>query len=117
MEGIGALFVIIYLAVIVLMIASQWKVYSKAGKPGWACLVPIYNLIVLLEIVKKPIWWIILFMIPIANIYAAIVMTHRLSVSFGKSTGFTVGLLFLPIIFIPMLGFGDAEYNADLLED
>ncbi len=108
---------ILYLVVIVLMVAAQWKVYAKAGKPGWACIVPIYNIIVLLEMVKKPLWWIILLMIPIANIYAAIVIYHRLSVSFGKSTGFTVGMLLLPIIFWPMLGFGDAEYNADLLED
>ena len=58
---------VIYAAVAVLMIASQWKVYTKAGKPGWACLIPIYNLIVLLEIAGKPTWWILLIMFRIST--------------------------------------------------
>ncbi len=101
---------IIQLAVLVIIIAAQWKIYEKAGKPGWACLVPIYNIIVLLEIVGKPVWWIILLLIPIVNIIVLFIVVHQLSLSFGKGTGFTLGLIFLGIIFYPILGFGDAEY-------
>jgi magnesium-transporting ATPase (P-type) len=102
--------IVIYLALIVLLIVSQWKIYSKANKPGWACLIPIYNIIVLLEIVGKPLWWLFLFLIPIVNIVFVIWMTNLLSKSFGKSEGFTIGLIFLPFIFIPILGLGDAKY-------
>src|SRR5262245_61036676 len=63
---------VVYLAVIILVVAGMWKVFTKAGKPGWAALVPIYNLIVLLEIVDKPVWWIILLLIPCVNIIVSI---------------------------------------------
>lgn len=94
------------------MIVSQWKIYSKAGKPGWACLIPIYNIIVLLEIIGKPWWWLFLFLIPIVNIVFAIWTINLLSKSFGKSEGFTIGLILLPFIFFPILGLGDAKYNG-----
>lgn len=107
-----AIAVIIYLAIIVLLIVSMWKIYTKAGKPGWACLIPIYNIIVMLEIVGKPWWWFLLMCIPILNIIFVIWMYNLLSLSFGKSTGFTIGLIFLGIIFFPILGLGDAEYKG-----
>ncbi|MCD4790901.1 MAG: DUF5684 domain-containing protein [Bacteroidales bacterium] len=103
---------IIYFAIIVLLIVAQWKIYTKAGKPGWACIIPIYNTIVLLEIIGKPWWWLLLLIIPVANIIFAVWMINLLSKSFGKSEGFTVGLILLPIIFYPILGFGDANYNG-----
>lgn len=102
---------IIYFAVIMLLIASQWGIYSKAGKPGWACLIPIYNIIVLLEIVGKPWWWLFLMMIPLLNIIIIFWTHNLLSKSFGKSEGFTVGLIFLPLIFFPILGFGEPKYQ------
>ncbi len=102
--------IVIYLAIIVLMIASMWTIFSKAGKPGWASIVPIYNLIVLLEIVGKPWWWLLLMLIPIVNIVILIIVWYNLSLSFGKSGGFTVGLILLGIIFLPILAFGDAKY-------
>ena len=102
--------IVIYLAIIVLMIASMWTIFSKAGKPGWASIVPIYNLIVLLEIVGKPWWWLFLMLIPIVNIVILIIVWHNLSLSFGKGGGFTVGLILLNIIFLPILAFGDAKY-------
>jgi hypothetical protein len=104
--------IIFYLGFIVLMIASMWKIFAKAGKPGWACIIPIYNLIVLLEIVGKPLWWIILFLIPGVHLVFMIWTYNLLSLSFGKSSGFTVGLLLLPIIFIPILGLGSAQYQG-----
>ena len=98
-------------------IASFWKIYEKAGKPGWTSIIPIYNVIVLLEIIKKPLWWIVLFIIPIVNIVIGIWTTNLLSKNFGKGEGFTIGLIFLPFIFYPILAFGDAQYQGELSYD
>jgi len=102
--------IVIYFAVIILMIAAMWTIFSKAGKPGWASIVPIYNIIVLLEIVGKPLWWLLLMLIPIVNIVILIIVIHQLSLSFGKGGGFTAGLILLGAIFYPILAFGDAKY-------
>ena len=102
--------IIIYLAVVVLEIAAMWKVFEKAGKPGWAAIVPIYNIIVMLEIVGKPTWWVVLLLVPIVNYVILIWMINLMSLSYGKTTGFTLGLIFLAPIFWPILGFGDAQY-------
>ncbi|MEY2963390.1 MAG: hypothetical protein RL754_651 [Bacteroidota bacterium] len=110
--GLGIVFGLFYLAVIVVLIASQWKIYSKAGQPGWACLIPIYNIIVLLRIVGKPWWWLLLMMIPLVNIVFVIWTYNLLSKSFGKGEGFTLGLIFLSFIFFPILGLGSAEYQG-----
>jgi len=109
--------VIFYVAIIVLMIASMWKIYAKAGQPGWAAIVPIYNIIVLLQIVKKPLWWIILCLIPLVNIIILIIIYNELSKAFGKGPGFTVGLILLGIIFFPILAFGDAKYMGNSASD
>ncbi|MFM7627969.1 MAG: DUF5684 domain-containing protein [Algoriphagus sp.] len=103
---------IIYFAVIGLLIASMWGVFTKAGKPGWASLIPIYNLIILLEIVGKPWWWLLLMVIPVINIIFSVWIYNLLSKSFGKSEGFTVGLILLSFIFMPILAFGDAKYQG-----
>jgi hypothetical protein len=89
-----------------------WRIFEKAGKPGWAAIIPIYNTIILLEIVGKPLWWIILFLIPGVNIIFGIWVTNLLSLSFGKDTGFTIGLLLLSPIFYPILAFSNAEYKG-----
>lgn len=93
-----------------IFIAANWKIYSKAGKPGWTSLIPIYNIVVLLEIVGKPIWWIVLFLVPFVNVIMGFIVAHELAKSFGKGIGFTLGFIFLPIIFYPILGFGKAQY-------
>jgi hypothetical protein len=113
MAGLG-IFLFVYAAVVLLIIISNWKIYSKAGKPGWAAIVPIYNIIVLLEIVGKPVWWIILLIVPFVNIVIAIMLIHQLSVAFGKGVGTTLLLLFLPFIGYPMLAFGDAQYTKPI---
>lgn len=114
-EGIGIVGIILYLAVVVFLIASMWKVFTKAGQPGWACIIPIYNLYIMTKIANKPAWWIILILlVPIANIIFAIMLLHGISTAFGKGAGFTVGLLFLGIIFWPILGFGDAKYQGNV---
>ena len=110
--AVAGLFVlVIQLGLIVLIIASLWKIFTKAGQPGWASIIPIYNLIVLLKIAGKPLWFIILFFIPFANIVAAILVALAVAKNFGKSGGFVVGLILLPIIFYPILAFGDAKYT------
>ena len=94
----------------VLYIASIWKIYEKADRPGWAAIIPIYNIIVLLEIVGKPVWWIVFYFIPFVNVVISIIVYIELAKSFDKGAGFGIGLVFLPIIFFPILGFGDAAY-------
>jgi hypothetical protein len=106
----GALGGIIGLIVAVIVIAGLWKIFSKAGKPGWAAIIPIYNLIVLLQIVGRPLWWIILFLIPFVNFIAAIILYMDLAKSFGKGGLYGILMLILPFIFIPMLGFGSDQY-------
>lgn len=103
---------IIYLAVLVLMVASMWKIYVKANEPGWAAIVPIYNIVVMFKIIGKPLWWIVLYFIPVVNFVASILIVVSLAKSFGKSTGFAVGMIFLPFIFLPMLAFSDATYQG-----
>jgi hypothetical protein len=95
---------------VLLMIASMWKVFTKAGEPGWAAIVPIYNMIVWCKIVGRPIWWFILLFIPCVGIVIAIMLCIDLAKSFGKGAGFGIGMVILPFIFIPILGFGSAQY-------
>jgi len=109
-SGPGATFWIVWCAVMVFYIAAMWKVYTKAGQPGWAAIIPIYNLVVLAQIAGKPVWWVLLMLIPIVNIVVAIMIWHGVSTNFGKGVGFTLGLVFLSFIFIPILAWGDAEY-------
>ncbi|MFM6953431.1 MAG: DUF5684 domain-containing protein [Sphingobacteriaceae bacterium] len=104
--------ILFYLAIIIIVIAGMWKTYEKAGQPGWACIVPIYNILILLKIVGKPWWWILLFLVPLVNLVFIIWVTNLVSKSFGKSEGFTVGLVLLGFIFYPILGFGDATYQG-----
>lgn len=100
----------------VIALVGLWKVYTKAGQPGWAAIIPIYNIIVFLRIVRRPIWWILLLLIPIVNVVTYIVIEYELAKSFGKGVGFTILLIFLPFIGYPILGFGDAKYNAAQLD-
>lgn len=106
--GIGVM--VFLVAIMVVMMIARYKVLEKAGQPGWAIFVPIYNIIVLFKVAKVPGWWFIMFFIPIANIIFMIKFTHAISKNFGKDGGFTAGLIFLPLIFWPILGFGSAQY-------
>ncbi len=110
MAVLGLLFMLFYFAVIILSIAGLWKTFVKAGKPGWAAIIPIYNVIVLLEIVKRPLWWVVLFLIPFVNMIIAIVVCLDVAKWYGRGPGFGIGLAFLGFIFFPILGFGSAQY-------
>ncbi|MCG8578116.1 MAG: DUF5684 domain-containing protein [Flavobacteriales bacterium] len=104
---------ILYLAIIVFLIASVWKVFEKAGQPGWAAIVPIYNIYIMTVIAKKPAWWLVMFLIPIVSLVFAILLFIEIAKQFGKDAGFGIGLAFLGIIFWPMLGFGSAQYQGN----
>ena len=104
---------VIQLAIVVLMLASMWKVFAKAGQPGWASLIPIYNAYVFLKIAGKPGWWLLLMFVPLVNLVVGILALIAFANRFGKSGGYVLGLIFLPIIFYPMLAFGDAQYQGE----
>jgi len=104
--------VIVGLLVAVLMIVALWKIFTKAGQPGWACLIPIYNIYILCKIVGRPGWWVILMLIPFVNFIIAIILSIDLAKSFGNGVGFGLGLAFLGIIFFPILGFGSSQYQG-----
>ena len=106
----GALIFLIWLAIAVVSIAGVWKAFEKAGQPGGAAIVPIYNVVIMLQIAGKPLWWIILLFIPIANIVVLVLINIALAEKFGKGVGFALGLIFLSPIFWCILGFGDAQY-------
>lgn len=107
---LGLILTLIQLAIIVLSIAGLWKTFDKAGKPGWAAIVPFYNIIVLLEIAGRPLWWIILLLIPCVGIVVAFIVAIDVAKNFGKDAAYGIGLALLPFIFYPLLGFGDARY-------
>ena len=111
-EIISPLFYIVYFAFLILMFASGWRLFTKAGKPGWAVLIPIYNLVVLLEIVGKPVWWVLLMFIPFVNFIVGIWVANLLAKSFGKTELYTIGLVFLPFVFYPLLAFGNSQYRG-----
>ena len=116
--GLTGILVIVYIAIIVVEVAALWKVFVKAGQPGWAAIIPIYNLYVLLKVIGRPAWWLLLFVIgvivPLVGwillVVISIIIAIDLAKSFAKSSGFAVGLFFLNFIFVPILGFGESRY-------
>ncbi len=114
MEGNSpsGIILLIQFVIVIIAMVSLWKVFVKAGDPGWGALIPFYNVYLILKIAGKPWWWMILFFIPIVNFVIAFLMMLALSKAFGKGGGFAAGLFFLGFIFFPILAFGDAQYVA-----
>ena len=113
MDDFGSiLLILIILAIAIFLIVSYWKVFEKAGQPGWGVLIPIYNIYLLLEIAGRPGWWLILYLIPFVNFIIAIIVNIDIAKNFGKDTGFGLGLAFLGFIFYPILAFGSAQYQG-----
>ena len=110
--GGSAILWLLYVAFIVVYLVAAWIVYTKAGEEGWKALIPIYNVWVLLRIVGRPGWWLILFLIPLVNVVIWIIVSIDLAKSFGKGTGFALGLIFFAPIFYMILAFGDATYRG-----
>ena len=108
--GLGAglmIYNLVILAFVIVSIVAMWKVYSKAGRPGWAAIVPFYSEYVLFDVVYGNGLKFLLLLVPL---YLRIKVTLDLAKAFGKSAGFGVGLIFLPPVFLSMLAFGDAQY-------
>ena len=101
---------IVSLILAILSIIAVWRIYKKAGEPGWAAIVPFYSTYVLFKITWGSGWKFLLMLIPIANIVFGVITMHKLSKAFGHGGGYTVGLVFLQFIFLCILGFGDAQY-------
>jgi hypothetical protein len=95
------------------MIVSIWKVFVKAGQPGWAAIIPIYNTIVFWQISRQPIWALLLLFIPCVGVVGGVMIILGIAKAFGKGVGFALGLAFLPMVFYPILAFGSAEYRPD----
>ena len=110
--GPGPVFWICYFAIIILLIAAIWKVFSKAGQPGWAAIIPIYNIYVMCKVAGRPGWWLLLMLIPFVNLIIAIILSVDIAKRFGKGIGFAIGMILLPFIFWPILGFGSAQYQG-----
>lgn len=105
-------FFILVFALAIFVIAAIWKVFTKAGQPGWAAIIPIYNIYIMTKIAGKPGIWTLLCLIPFINFIFLIWLYNMISKSFGKDEGFTVGLVLLGIVFWPILGFGSAQYQG-----
>ncbi len=104
---------VVGLGFLALMIASGWKIFEKAGKEGWQCLVPFHNTIVTLDIIGKPGTWVFLLFIPyLGSFIMHIILSLGLASKFGKGTGFAVGLIIIPFVFLPLLAFSDAQYES-----
>lgn len=109
----GAGVAILYLAILVVAIIAHWKIFTKAGQKGWTSIIPILNIVVLLKIVKRPIWWIVLMLIPIVNIVVLIIVLVDLAKAFGHGVGFALGLIFFGLIFSLILAFGKSTYQLE----
>ena len=103
------LFIFVF-AIVIFFVITYWKIFEKAGRPGWEILIPVYNYFIMMKIIGKPWWWLLLMCIPVVNIVFIVMAVNMLSKSFGKDEGYTVGLLLLGVVFYPLLAFGDARY-------
>lgn len=108
--GVSTTYLIIGLVVFILSLVAKWKIFVKAGRPGWACIIPFYSDYCMYDIVWGNGWLFLLCFVPCVNVVISIMMLFKLAKAFGKGTGFGFGLLFLNTIFVLILGFGDAEY-------
>lgn len=107
----GVVFPLIMLVFALIALVGCWKLFTKAGKPGWAAIIPIYNSFVLMQIIKKPWWWLLLLFIPFVSLIITLVISIELAKAFGKSTIFGVILLWLFPIGILILGFDKSKYQ------
>jgi len=105
--------IVLLILFVVLVVASMWKVFEKAGQPGWAAIVPFYNMYVLTcKIAEKDALWFVLCFIPFVNIIIILVIYIEVANKFGQGALFGIGLFLLGFIFFPILAFGGAEYQG-----
>ncbi len=108
----GLVGLVLYIGFIVLILASMWKIFAKMTQPGWYGIIPIFNYCVIAKQSGKDWWWGLLPLVPCIGIIFLIILWNELSKLFGKGVGYTIGIIFLPFIFLPMLAFGSAEYQG-----
>ena len=120
-DGIMLIVLIGVIGMLIVIVASWWVLFKKAGKPGWAAIIPIYNILVLLEIIGRPWWWLFLFflgLIPVVgfliSLVVQLIVNHDLARSFGKGWGYAIGMTvpFVNFAVLPMLAFGDSTYKG-----
>ncbi len=117
--GILTTYLFILFGVALIFIAAGWRLFSKAGQPGWAVLIPFYNLYLYTQIIRRPKWWILLYFLgaipflgALGVLFLSVIDSIRLAKVFGRSTEFGVGLILLNIVFIAILAFGKSDYDA-----
>lgn len=108
--GALTVYYIIILAIAVVSLIGLWKMFTKAGKPGWACIIPFYSQYCQFEMAWGNGWLFLLTLIPCVNVVVMIMMWLKMAKAFGQGTGFGLGLFFLNPIFTMILGFGSAQY-------
>ncbi len=108
----SGLAIVLYLAFVLFVVIGMWRVFEKAGKPGWASLIPFYNVWVLCEIAGRPGWWLLLFFIPFVNFIVWIILCVDIAAAYGHGVGFAIGLMFLTPLFFLILGYGPSTYRA-----
>jgi hypothetical protein len=111
-DGGSAVGSLVGLVIAIVSIAAMWVIFAKAGRPGWAAIIPIYNTLQMIWMVGRPWWWILLLLIPFLNLIIGIILLNDLSSSFGHGVGFTLGLIFLAPIFFLILAFGSSQYRG-----
>lgn len=116
--GIITAYLVIVIPIVLIAIVAMWRIFTKAGQPGWAVLIPFYNVYILTQVAKRPGWWMLLYftsVIPVVGglcvLFISVIDNLRLAKLFGKSAGFGVGMILLGIVFLPILAFGDADYD------
>ncbi len=108
--AVVSVIMIITLIIGVITIIANWKVFTKAGKPGWTSLIPFYNMYQLFEVAGMNGWMFLLLLVPFVNFIIIIMLNINLAKAFGKDTGFAIGLILLNPIFMLILAFSDAKY-------
>ena len=107
------IFLLLFLVILVVLLVANYKIFKKAGKNGWECLIPIYATIVKFEFLNIPLWFLLIYLIPGVGIIPQVIMSINLAKKFDKDAFFALGLIILPVVFYPILAFSDAEYNSN----
>lgn len=97
---------------LLVLLASLARVFKKAGRSRLAAFIPIYNLVVLLQIAGRPLWWVVFTPVPVVNIVLGARLGIALADRFGRGRLFGLGLFFLGPLFLPVLAFSDLRYRG-----
>ena len=110
-SGAAAVLIIVYVVLFLLFFAGGWRIFTKAGQPGWAILIPFYNVYIMLKVAGRPGWWLLLFLIPLVNIVVALIVSTDIAKAFGQGAAFGIILIFLlGGLGYVILGFGNYRY-------